>query len=427
MDYVLILVIAALLILGLMMVYSSTYDMAYVYYGDANHFFSRQLIWTILGLAVLVILARIDYHLWERWAVLLMAGTLLLLGIVLVAGSRKFGAQRWISNGSIQPSELAKVSVVIYIAAWVTSKGTKIRQVSYGLLPFAILIGLVTGLILLQRDLSTALLIAVTAWMMFFFAGADLIQLIATVVFGLATFVFFIIREPYRMERITTYMNPDVDPSGSSFQVKQALTALASGGILGKGLGASSQKFGYVPAVHTDTILAVLGEELGLIGCLVLIGLFILLAYRGFKIALEAQDSFGTVLAAGLTCALALQALANMAVVTATVPYAGIPLPFISYGGSSMVTSMACIGLLLSISRGHRVPARHRVSARRTGTARLRSAIGRGDTRTFGHSVPTGRKTSAGRPAPVGRGGTSARGDLGRGNRRSRVSSAGRR
>jgi cell division protein FtsW len=421
MDYVLILVVAALLILGLMMVYSSTYDMAYVSYGDSNHFFSRQLIWMVLGLTILIILARIDYHLWERWAVLLMAGTLLLLGVVLIAGSRKFGAQRWITNGSIQPSELAKVSVVIYIAAWVTSKGSKIRQVSYGLLPFAILIGLVTGLILLQRDLSTALLIAVTAWMMFFFAGADLIQLVATVVFGLATFVFFIAREPYRMERITTFLNPEIDPSGSSFQVKQALAALASGGILGKGLGASSQKFGFVPAVHTDTILAVLGEELGLIGCLVLIGLFILLAYRGFKVALEAQDSFGTVLAAGLTCALAFQALTNMAVVTATVPYAGVPLPFISYGGSSMVTSMACIGLLLSISRGHHVPAR------RTGTTRRRPGAGRGDTRNPGRSVSGGRKTSAARKAPAGRGGTSARGDLRRGNRRSRVPPTGRR
>jgi len=307
---------------------------------------------------VLIVLARIDYRLWQRWAVLMMAGTLLLLGIVVVAGSEKFGAQRWILNGSIQPSELAKVSIVIYIAAWVTSKGDKIRQVSYGLLPFAILIGLVTGLILLQRDLSTAFLIAVTAWIMFFVGGADLLQLVATCIFGIATFFLLIAREPYRMERITAYLNREADPSGSSFQVNQALTALASGGLFGKGLGASSQKFGFVPAVHTDTIMAVLGEELGLIGGLILIGLFVLLACRGFKIALEASDPFGTILAAGLTCALSLQALANMAVVTATVPYAGIPLPFVSYGGSSMVTSMACVGLLLSVSRGRGVRGR---------------------------------------------------------------------
>lgn len=354
-DYVLVLDIAALLILGLMMVYSSTFDMAYEYYGDSNRFFLRQLIWAALGLGALIVLSRIDYHVWERWAVVLMAVTLLLLGVVLIAGSQKFGAQRWILNGSMQPSEVAKISVIIYIAAWVTSKGEKIRQLSYGLIPFAILIGLVTGLILFQRDLSTALLIAVTAWLMFFFAGADLFQLFASMVFGVATFIFLIARESYRLERVWTFLRPDADPSGSSFQVRQALIALARGGILGQGLGASTQKlFGRVPAVHTDTILAVLGEELGMLGCLVLIALFILLAYRGFKIALDAPDAFGTILAAGLTCSLVMQALVNIAVVTATLPYAGVPLPFISYGGSSLLTSMASVGLLLSVSRGLR-------------------------------------------------------------------------
>ena len=363
MDYVLILTVAALLILGLMMVYSSTFDMAYVYYDNSNYFFFRQIVWVALGLGALVMLARIDYHVWRRWAVLLMAATLLLLGIVLIGGSEKFGAQRWLFNGSIQPSEVAKISVIIYVSAWVTSKGEKIRKISYGLIPFAILIGLVTGLVLFQRDLSTAVLIAVTSWMMFFFAGADLIQLAASMVFGLVTFILLVAREPYRLKRIVGYFFPEADPSGISFQVNQALVALASGGIFGKGLGASSQKFGYVPAVHTDTIMAILGEELGLIGCLVLIGLFILLAYRGFRIALEAADAFGTILAAGLTCSILLQALINMAVVTATLPYAGVPLPFVSYGGSSLLTCMASVGLLLSVSRGRRV-TKGRTSAR---------------------------------------------------------------
>jgi cell division protein FtsW len=233
----------------------------------------------------------------------------------------------------------------------------------------------------MQRDLSTALLLAITAWLMFFIAGADLIQLFAIIVFGLAAFGLMIAREPYRMERVAAFLDPHLDPSGRSFQVQQALGALASGGILGKGLGSSSQKFGYVPAVHTDTIMAILGEELGLIGCLVLVGLFILLAYRGFKIALEARDGFGTVLASGLTCALALQALVNMAVVTATVPYAGVPLPFISYGGSSMVTSLACVGLLLSVSRGHRGMAARRPKRSSGGGTRARADLGRGNWR----------------------------------------------
>jgi len=254
----------------------------------------------------------------------------------------------------VQPSELTKVAIVIYIAAWISSKGDKIRKVTYGLIPFALLIGLITGLILFQRDLSTALLIAVTSWLMFFFAGADLMQLLAGVVFGGAVLAFTVTRENYRLQRIFTFLNPRADPGGTGYQILQALMALASGGIFGKGIGASERKFGYVPAVHTDTVFAILGEELGLIGCLVLVGLFILLAYRGFKIALEAADPYGTILAAGLTCSLVIQGLLNMAVVTGTVPYAGIPLPFISYGGSSLLSSMACVGLLLSISRGTR-------------------------------------------------------------------------
>jgi cell division protein FtsW len=190
---------------------------------------------------------------------------------------------------------------------------------------------------------------------MFFFAGADLLQLFASMIFGAAAFAFMIGQEPYRLERIKTFINPMADVQGSAFQVNQALIALASGGIFGQGLGASRQKFGYVPALHTDTIMAIVGEELGLIGCLVLLGLFVFLAYRGFKIALEAPDTYGMLLAAGLTCSLIVQAMVNMAMVTATLPYAGVTLPFVSYGGSSLLTSMASVGLLLSISRGRRI------------------------------------------------------------------------
>jgi len=353
-DYVLVLVVAALIILGLMMVYSSTFDMAYVTYGKPSYFLVRQLVWTALGLGILIALARIDYHVWQRWAVLLMAGTVLLLGAVVVVGSTKFGATRWLVQGSVQPSEITKVSIVIYIAAWIASKGDKIRKATYGLIPFALLIGLVTTLILFQRDLSTAVLIAATSLVMFFFAGADLLQLGAGLVFGGAVLVLMITREQFRLNRIFTFLNPWADPGGSGYQTLQGLMALASGGIFGKGIGASERKFGYVPAVHTDTVFAVLGEELGLIGCLVLLGLFVLLAYRGFKVALEASDPFGTILASGLTCSLVVQALLNMAVVTGTVPYAGIPLPFISYGGSSLLSSLAAVGLLLSVSRGTR-------------------------------------------------------------------------
>jgi len=364
-DYFLIITVAALLIVGLMMVYSSTFDLAYKGFGDSTYFFRRQILWMVLGLGAMIVLARIEYHFWQRVAILLMAGALLLLGMVLVIGSTRFGGQRWLlPGGSVQPSELCKLAVVIYIAAWLSSKGERIRQITYGLIPFSILIGLVTGLIMFQPDLSTAVLIALTGGAMFFIAGADLLQLGISLIFGGATFVFLVSQMPHSASRVAVFLDPNSDPNGVAYHIRQTLIALGCGGWTGVGLGAGRQKFGYMPAAHTDAIFAVLGEELGLIGCLVVIGLFVALAYRGFKIALEAPDAFGTVLAAGLTSSLIIQALVNIAVVTATLPYAGVPLPFISYGGSSLVVALASVGLLLSISRGKAKKRRTDVRAR---------------------------------------------------------------
>jgi cell division protein FtsW len=351
-DYLLIVIIATLLIVGLMMVYSATFALGYQLHGQPTYFFIRQALWMGIGLIAMIITAMIEYHTWRRWSIPIMAGALLLLGLVLVIGSDRFGGQRWLLNGSVQPGELAKLAVIIYIADWLSSKGARIRQVTYGLVPFAILLGFVTGLIVLQPDFSTAALIAITAVAMFFIAGGDLWQMIASGVLGGATFALLITRSEYRLARITSFLNPMGDQLGSNYQVRQILIALGSGGVTGLGLGASRQKFGYIPASHTDGIFAILGEELGLIGCLVVIALFALLAYRGFRVAIAAPDAFGTVLAAGVTCSLIFQALINIAVVTATAPFTGIPLPFISFGGSSLVISMTGVGLLLAVSRG---------------------------------------------------------------------------
>jgi len=350
-DYLLIIVMAALLIVGLMMVYSATFALGYQLYGQPAYFFIRQALWMGLGLIAMMITARVEYHTWRKWSILIMAGALLLLGLVLFIGSDRFGGQRWLLNGSIQPSELAKLAVIIYIADWLSSKGARIRRVTYGLVPFAILLGFVTGLIMLQPNFSTSMLIALTATAMFFIAGGDLWQMIASGVLGGVTFTLLVTRSEYRLARIVSFLNPAGDPLGSNYQVRQILIALGSGGVTGLGLGASRQKFGYIPASHTDGIFAILGEELGLIGCLVVIALFALLAYRGFRVAMAAPDAFGTVLAAGVTCSLIFQALINIAVVTATAPFTGIPLPFISFGGSSLVVSMTAVGLLLAISR----------------------------------------------------------------------------
>jgi cell division protein FtsW len=351
-DYLLIIAVAALLIAGLMMVYSATFALGYQLYGQPTYFFIRQLLWMGLGLLAMIIIARIEYHVWRRWSIPLMAGALLLLGLVLAVGSDRFGGQRWLLNGSIQPGEIAKLAVIVYIADWLSSKGERIRQVTYGLVPFAILLGFVTGLIMLQPDFSTAVLIATTAIAMFFIAGGDVWQMIASGILGGTTFAVLITRSEYRLARVISFINPTGDHLGGNYQVRQILIALGSGGITGLGLGDSRQKFGYIPASHTDGIFAILGEELGLIGCLVVIGLFAFLAYRGFRVALASPDAFGTVLAAGLTCSLIFQALINIAVVTALAPVTGVPLPFISFGGSSLVVSMMAIGLLLAISRG---------------------------------------------------------------------------
>jgi cell division protein FtsW len=334
------------------MIYSATFALGYQLHEQPTYYFIRQLLWLGIGILALIVFAHIEYHAWRRYSVPIMALTLFLLILVLIIGKQTFGGQRWLLNGSVQPSELSKLAIVIYISAWLSSKGEKIRWVSYGLIPFAILLGLITGLIVLQRDLGTAILVAMTALAMFFIAGGNPGQIIVSGILGSVTITFLIVNSPYRLSRITTFLDPlRIDPLGDGYQIRQILIALGSGGITGLGLGASRQKFGYIPASHTDGIFAILGEELGLIGCLMVIGLFAFFAYRGFRIALEAPDAFGTILASGITCGLIFQALVNIGVVTATLPLTGIPLPLISFGGSSLVVTMASIGLLLAISR----------------------------------------------------------------------------
>ncbi len=351
-DYLLIITTAALATVGLMMIYSATFALGYQLHGQPTYYFIRQLLWLGVGTLALIIFARIEYHTWRRFSIPLLALTLLLLVLVLVFGDERFGGQRWLFNGSIQPSELSKLAIIIYIADWLSSKGEQIRKVSYGLIPFAILLGVITGLIVLQRDLGTAVLIASTALAMFFIAGGNLWQILLSGILGGATLYLLITRSSYRMARLTAFLDPlNSDPLGNGYQIRQILIALGSGGLTGLGLGASRQKFGYIPASHTDGIFAILGEELGLIGALVVIGLFAFLAYRGFRIALTAPDAFGTVLASGITCNLIFQTIINIGVVTASLPFTGIPLPFISFGGSSLVISLAGVGLLLAVSR----------------------------------------------------------------------------
>jgi cell division protein FtsW len=356
-DYVLLGIVAALLVIGLIMVWSVTFPPR-VGLGlpDPESFAVKQFEFATLGLIVLLVLSRIDYHVWGKLATPMMAVTIAVLVLLLFLPENN-GARRWLFNGSFQPAEVAKFTVIIYMARWLSSKGEKLRQVTYGLLPFAIFVGGVAGLIIRQPNLSTALIIGLCAMAMFFIAGADLIQYVLLLIAGGVTVAIVIAHTPYQLTRWTVFLqDPFTNLTKDNYQIAQTLTALGSGGLIGRGIGTGISKFGYVPAPQTDSIFALLGEEMGLIGTLAVLALFLALVYRGFRIASKSNDPFGQVLAAGLTFWLIFQAFVNIAVVTATVPFTGVPLPFISFGGSALVSAMAAVGVLLNISRNDAAP-----------------------------------------------------------------------
>ena len=349
-DLYLVLAVGVLIAIGLMMVWSTTF-----FWSDPQSaIFMQQLRNVVLGTVVMLVLSIIDYRIWRRLSIPLMGiSVVLLLGLLVLPGVKTiFGSRRAYFDGAVQPSEIAMVTVVVYMAAWLASKQTKLRSVTYGLLPFAALVGIVAGLIILEPDLSTASLIFITAAIMFFLAGADWIQMgITAVVFVGAGYVA-INNIDYARARVQSFLVLLRDPIQShASHAQSVITAFLNGGLTGVGLGQGYQKFFNLPAPHTDSIFAVVGEELGLVGCALIIGLFVLLLVRGFRIARNAPDLFGSLLAAGITILLVVEALFNIAVMASVIPLVGVPLPFISFGGSSLVAAMAGVGLLLSVSR----------------------------------------------------------------------------
>lgn len=356
-DYVLLFIVIVLLVIGLIMIFSVTFP-TNVGQGDADPIsdFAKQAGFVAIGLVFLLLLMRVDYRLWGKLAIPLMGLTIIaLVGLLFMPEVN--GSRRWLFSGSIQPSEIAKFTVIVYMAKWLSSKGEKLRNITYGLLPFAIFVGVVTGLIIRQPNLSTAIIIGLCAMAMFFIAGADVIQYLLLLFAGGITVAVVIANTPYQMSRWLTFLqDPFTMMNRESYQIAEVLIALGSGGLVGRGLGSGYAKFGYVPAPHTDSIFALLGEEMGLIGTWAVLALFLALLYRGFRIAFKSGDPFGQVLAAGLTFWLIFQAFVNIAVVTATIPFTGVPLPFISFGGSSLVASLSAVGVLLSISRGATAP-----------------------------------------------------------------------
>lgn len=353
-DMPLALAVAALLLLGLSMVFSAS---QYAVDGDPAWWFRRQAIWAGLGLIALVLTSRLDYRLWRKAAWPLMGVTVLILLLVLVSGHAAYGAQRWLRIGffSFQPSEVAKLALVLFIAEWLVRKGDAVRSLRFGLLPFATITGVILALILLQNDLGTSLVVAAIALAMFFAAGANMLQLVPTLGLGGAIYWIVAAATPFRRARLDAFLHPLTTtqgcPDGTAYQICQGLISLGSGGPLGRGLGAGVQKAGYLPNPFTDSIFAVTGEELGLAGCAFILGLFAVIAFRGLRVGRRATDPFGALLACGVTCWIVAQAAINIGSVVDAIPFTGVPLPFVSFGGSSLVASLAAVGILLNISR----------------------------------------------------------------------------
>ncbi|MBD8003937.1 stage V sporulation protein E [Bacillus norwichensis] len=358
-DFILILVTLTLLAIGLIMVYSASAVWADYKFNDSFFFAKRQLLFAGLGFAAMFLMMNIDYWSWRKWAKPLLIVCFILLLVVLIPGigMERNGSRSWIGVGafSIQPSEFIKLALIAFLAKFLSEKQRYITTVKKGLGPSLALVFLAFGLIMMQPDLGTGTVMVGTCIVMLFIAGARILHFAVLGLIGLAGFVGLILSAPYRMARITSFLDPWKDPLNSGFQIIQSLYAIGPGGLFGLGLGESRQKFFYLPEPQTDFIFAILSEELGFIGGSLVILLFALLLWRGIKIALGAPDLYGSFLAVGIISMIAIQVMINIGVVTGLMPVTGITLPFLSYGGSSLTIMLMAVGVLLNISRYARV------------------------------------------------------------------------
>lgn len=358
-DYFLLMIIFILLGIGIVMVYSSSNVWAEYKYADQFFFVKRQFFFASLGVISMVVIMFIPYVLWKKYAKPLLFLCFVLLLIVLIPGIGivRGGAQSWIGVGvfSIQPSEFMKLGLIIFLAAFLSTYQKYIRSFRKVFLPAVILVFTAFSIIMLQPDLGTGVVLVLTCMLMIFIAGGNIGYFIWIGMIGVIGFVLLIISAPYRMSRITSFMNPWEDPLGDGFQIIQSLYAIGPGGLMGVGLGNSLQKYFYLPEPQTDFIFAILGEELGFIGGTIVIGIFILLLWRGINIALAAPDQFGRYTAFGIIGMLTIQVMINVSVVIGLIPVTGITLPFLSYGGSSLMLTLCSIGIVLNISMHSKV------------------------------------------------------------------------
>ena len=355
MDFTLLITVLVLLAIGVAMVFSASSISSQLKFQDKYHFLKSQGTYAILGIGVMLFMSRFNYKILGKFAPALVVVSIILLILVFVPGIgfKANGAWRWIQIGPIpmQPSEVAKFAMILFMAKSISTKKDKIRTFFQGVVPYVMLLGIFCVLIILEPNKSTAMIFVLIAFTLLFAAGARIWHLL---VWGLplipaAAYIF--IKDKYSLLRITSYMDPWADPLKSGYQAIQSLLALGSGGLFGLGLGNSRQKFFYIPEPQNDFIFSIIGEELGFIGTVTIIVLFLLLIWRGIRIAVHAPDSFGCLLATGIVCMIGIQVVLNIAVATVSIPTTGVSLPFISSGGTSLVFVMANMGILLNISK----------------------------------------------------------------------------
>ncbi|MFQ5615487.1 MAG: FtsW/RodA/SpoVE family cell cycle protein [Anaerolineales bacterium] len=355
-DVPLILILFTLLVFGTLMVYSASWDFSRTIYDSPTHIFTRQLLWIGLGIVIAIGCAFLDYHYWRRLAVPAMLVSILGLAAVLVTNEVRFGAARTLIKGSYQPSELAKLVIIIYLAVWLFSKCDHLGDVNFGLLPLAAILGIVGGLIFLQPDLSAVFTVIALGGLMFFLAGGEMRQIALLLAVTIIVGWMVVKASPTGRARVDSYLEGVRDPTEASYHVRRSLEALVKGGWIGVGIGKAGTKLTGLPVPPTDSIFAVIGEETGVIGATGVIVLYGLLLWRGLETARRAPDLLGALLAGGLSLWIVMEAFVNMAVMVGLAPFAGNALPFISAGGSSMMVSMAAVGIIINVSRlGHKM------------------------------------------------------------------------
>ena len=347
---------SALVLLGLIMILSASSVSSLEQYGSSFLFFKKQVIWAVIGIVAFITFSRLDYRKLKGWGYVLLAVVILMLFAVLVPGIgvTAGGSSRWLALGplSIQPSELAKIALILFIADVFSRKDPyAVEELPHTLFPVIPVVGVLAVLIMAQPDMGTTMLICSIGFGLLFLAGAPLRYLGVMGVLGGSIAAFGALAEPYRRARVLSFLNPWADPLNTGYQSIQSLIAMGSGGFFGVGIGASRQKWLYVPNAHTDFIYAILGEEVGLLGTLMVLGMFAFLAYLGIRIARAAPDRFGMFIAAGVTLWITVQALVNIGAVTSTLPITGVPLPLVSFGGSSLVVTLIGMGILTNIAR----------------------------------------------------------------------------